>query len=322
MEQATADLTVIAASQCMVNFMTIELSAPLSEILNRDVAREAQLQKLNSYCRIDLGLASPHKRKTMLFAVELKESASHQLWINTSPLARDATFGGDIFYSDVNGERCACLASFAESKVSSPDSESGSHISSRELVSVQFEEDPVIEGLIQLALLALEKSENLSPMFAIHLAGVLHAHLVERYEFSPGKMVVPGGLARWQERRAKDLLSANLAREVKLESVAEACGMAIGTFSKAFTATVGTPPYRWLTRRRIYFSCDLLRDHPNMTIAEVAYRSGISDLRHFSQLFKKHIGMSPNRWRLTCDGGLKKKPTPSEYVLMREPSAE
>lgn len=54
----------------------------------------------------------------MLFAVELKVSAAHQLWINTSPLSRDASFGGGIFYSDVNGERCAWLARFAESKVS------------------------------------------------------------------------------------------------------------------------------------------------------------------------------------------------------------
>lgn len=302
--------------------MTDELLAPLNGITNRGEARQAHEQAPEAHGRIDFGFASPRKRKTMLYAVELKESASHLIWINTSSLARDATFGGDIFYSDGNGERCACLASFAESKVLSPDLESGSHISSRELVSIQFQEDPVIEGLILLALLALEKSENLSPMFATHLAGVLHAHLVERYEFSPGKMVVPGGLARWQERRAKDLLSANLSHELKLESVAEACGMCLGTFSKAFTATVGTPPYRWLTQRRIYFSCDLLRDHPKMTIAEVAYRSGISDLYYFSHLFKSYIGMPPGRWRLTCNGGVKKKPTPSEFLLMRKQSAE
>lgn len=303
--------------------MTDELPAPLSAITNRGVAREAQQQSLDSHRRNDFGLASPRKRKTMLFAVELKESASHQLWINTSPLPVDATFGGDIFFSDLNGERCACLASFAESGVVSyidKGSTSDSHISSRELVSFQCEIDPVIEGLIQLALLALEKPEKLTPIFANYLAGVLHAHVIERYEFSPGNMVVPGGMARWQVRRAKELLSANLTSEVRLESVAEACDMSVSNFSKAFAATVGTPPYRWLTQRRIYFSCDLLRDHPRMTIAEVAYRCGIPDLCHFTKLFKKHMGMSPGNWRLASGGGKMKRPTPTEYQLLRKQS--
>lgn len=183
--------------------MTNELLAPLSDITNRGVATEAYQQALDSHRRIDFGMASPRKKKSMLFAVELKESASHQLWINTSPLSGDATFGGDIFYSDANGGRCACLASFAETTVTTDlNSTSDTYISSLELVSFQCEIDPVIEGLIQLALLALEIPEKLTSVFATYLAGVLHSHVIERYEFSPGNMVVPGGMARWQVRRA------------------------------------------------------------------------------------------------------------------------
>ncbi|SDI96045.1 helix-turn-helix domain-containing protein [Pseudomonas abietaniphila] len=246
---------------------------------------------------------APCKRKAVLVAVKLKELASHQLWMNTSALSGEVIPKGGIFFIDLDGEQCAYLASSTEVDLSPTDSVSGnaqtlnSQVASAELDCFHCEVDPVIEGLIKLALLALERPEKLTPLFAQHLAAVLHAHILGRDEFSPGRMIVPGTLARWQERRAKQMMSKQLEGEICLESVAKACNLSIAHFSRAFAATVGTPPHRWLVQRRIFLACDLLRGCHSLTLADVACRCGFADQSHFTRVFKKVIGISPGVWR-------------------------
>lgn len=253
--------------------------------------------------RVGYEFGAPCKRKSVLVAVKLKELASHQLWMNTSALSGEVIPKGGIFFIDLDGEQCPYLASSTEVDLSPADSVSGkvqnlsSQVASAELDCFHCEVDPVIEGLIKLALLALEKPEKLTPLFAQHLAAVLHAHVLGRDEFSPGKMIVPGTLARWQERRAKQMMSKQLEGDVCLESVAKACNLSIAHFSRAFAATVGTPPHRWLVQRRIYRACDLLRGCHSMTLADVACRCGFADQSHFTRVFKKVIGISPGVWR-------------------------
>ena len=253
--------------------------------------------------RMEFELIAPSNRTAVLVAVKLKELASHQLWLNTSALFGEVIPKGGIIFIDLDGEQSPYLVSYIEVDVSPADTVFGrlknlsSQITLTELNCFHCEVDPVIEGLIKLALLALEKPEKLTPLFAQHLAAVLHAHVSGRDEFSPRRMILPGTLARWQERRAKEMMSAQLEGEVCLESVAKACNLSIAHFSRAFASTVGTPPHRWLVQRRIYHACDLLHGCHSLTLAGVAGRCGFADQSHFTRVFKKVIGVSPGVWR-------------------------
>ena len=259
------------------------------------------------------------KCKVLLVAVKLKELASHQIWINSCLFSGNIVAQGGVFFVELDGEHCAYLASTVDMDAGAAelfqprDQDLRNQLSFRGLDCFHCEVDPLIEGLIKLALLASEKTEELTPLFAQQLAAVFHAHVLGRDEFSPGRLTVPGTLARWQERRAKQMMNAQLDGEICIESVAKACNLSIAHFSRAFAATVGTPPHRWLVQRRIYRSCDLLRNCHSMPLAEVACCCGFADQSHFTRVFKKVIGISPGVWR-------RKMTAPLERAAYSEPS--
>lgn len=105
-----------------------------------------------------------------------------------------------------------------------------------------------------------------------------------------------GGLAPWQERRAKELMMADLSTELTLDRIAEACGLSVSHFSRAFRTTVGQPPHSWLLDQRIDRAKDLLLCS-DMSLAEVAVVTGFRDQSHFTRMFGSRAGSSPGAWR-------------------------
>ena len=71
--------------------------------------------------------------------------------------------------------------------------------------------DPIVSQLGLSLLPALEQPRQANKLFGGHVVSALHAHLAQAYggmRISPRG--VPGGLAPWQERRAKEIMSAHL----------------------------------------------------------------------------------------------------------------
>ena len=105
-----------------------------------------------------------------------------------------------------------------------------------------------------------------------------------------------GGLAPWQERRAKEILRANIKRGVTLKEVARECGLSVGHFSHAFRRTLGVAPHKWLIEQRVVLSKDKLRDE-GLSLSDVAVECGFSDQSHLTRVFRKTVGVSPGVWR-------------------------
>lgn len=108
--------------------------------------------------------------------------------------------------------------------------------------------------------------------------------------------VVSGGLALWQERRAKEMLAANVSGRVSVSELAAECGVSGAHFARAFRQSTGVPPHRWLTERRIDMAKHLLQ-HSSEPIAVVAVTCGFSDQSHLTHMFRKQVGHSPRSWR-------------------------
>jgi AraC-like DNA-binding protein len=108
---------------------------------------------------------------------------------------------------------------------------------------------------------------------------------------------IHGGLAPWQERRAKELLSANLDGNVSLTEVARECGLSISHFSRAFRQSTGMAPHRWLIQRRVEAAKELLRDASSLTLLDIALRCGFANQSHFTRTFAGVVGSSPGSWR-------------------------
>jgi AraC-like DNA-binding protein len=142
-----------------------------------------------------------------------------------------------------------------------------------------------------------DRPQEVSRLFVEHVSFAVCAHVAQTYGgMRPNSMALRGGLAAWQERRAKDILLANLDDRVALAELARECRLSVGQFSRAFRRSVGVSPHRWLLNRRVELAKDLLRDRDS-SLSEVALRCGFADQSHFTRIFTRRMGVSPGAWR-------------------------
>jgi AraC family transcriptional regulator len=121
--------------------------------------------------------------------------------------------------------------------------------------------DVTISSLGSLLLPALSHPDQASRLFLDYVLLAFGVHVAQTYGgMRPVSRLLQGGLAPWQERRAKEILLANLEGGVALKEVARECRLSAGHFSRAFRRTVGVPPYSWLNEQRVVLSKDKLRD--------------------------------------------------------------
>lgn len=163
-------------------------------------------------------------------------------------------------------------------------------------------DDPVVRDLGSSVLPALRRPEQVNGLFVDHVALALRAHVAHAYggmRRRPAAAVpqpARGGLAPWQERRAKALLDANLDGDLSLTDVARECGLSLSYFARAFKQSMGVPPHRWLLQRRVAKAKDLLLASP-LPLSEVALACGFADQSHFGRVFGEAVGATPGAWR-------------------------
>jgi AraC family transcriptional regulator len=156
--------------------------------------------------------------------------------------------------------------------------------------------DVTIFGLGSLLLPALGHPDQANPLFLDHVLLGVGVHIAQTYGgMRPMSRPVRGGLAPWQERRAREILRANL-HGVPLKEVARECGLSVGHFSHAFRRTLGVAPHKWLIEQRVVLSKEKLRDG-GLSLSDVATECGFSDQSHLTRVFRQTVGISPGAWR-------------------------
>ena len=156
--------------------------------------------------------------------------------------------------------------------------------------------DVTISRLGSLVLPSLSHPDQANPLFVDHILQAVGVHVAQTYGgMRPVSRLVRGGLAPWQERRAMEMIDANLGG-VLVEELARECGFTKAHFSRAFSRSVGMAPHRWLMKRRIEVAKETLRDG-RMSLTDVAAACGFSDQSHLSRVFRQTVGVSPGVWR-------------------------
>jgi AraC-like DNA-binding protein len=116
-------------------------------------------------------------------------------------------------------------------------------------------------------------------------------------------------------RRVHDHIDRHYADPLTLGELASLVRMSKFHLVRAFRAAYGETPMRYLTRRRIERSQDLLRS-ANLTVTEVCMLVGFSSLGSFSSRFTELVGESPaayrNRWAAQSGPHI-----PGCYLFMR-----
>jgi AraC family transcriptional regulator len=163
-------------------------------------------------------------------------------------------------------------------------------------------DDDTIASLGRVLLPALSQPDRANQLFVDHILLAFGIHVAQTFggmrQLSPP---LRGGLAAWQVRRAKEILSANLDGRVPLKEVARACGLSVSYFSRAFRRSMGSAPHKWLLTLRVEAAKDQLRNSRRLSLRDVALACGFADQSHLTQVFTRIVGVSPGAWRRTLD---------------------
>jgi AraC-like DNA-binding protein len=157
--------------------------------------------------------------------------------------------------------------------------------------------DPVLRNLALALIPALTRPDQMNRLFVSHTWLAVITHVARAYgSLRVNTLTGRGGLAPWQERRAKEMLAADLSGCLTLPELAAACRLSCSHFSQAFRQTVGCPPHQWLMIQRVERSKDLMLN-TDKALSEIALVTGFADQSHFTRVFSQRVGRSPAAWR-------------------------
>ena len=109
----------------------------------------------------------------------------------------------------------------------------------------------------------------------------------------------PPRLAHHKLRVVLAFIEDHLAEKITSAALAATVHTSPFHFSRTFKAATGLPPHAFVTMRRMELSKALLAG-TELSIIEVALRAGYQTQAHFTGMFHKRVGTTPNAFRRIC----------------------
>lgn len=161
---------------------------------------------------------------------------------------------------------------------------------------VRVTQDSVIEQLARALLAADDKTcgreyaeRVAAPIVTRYFHLLSQAHLNSN---EPRRIALP----RWRLQRVHDYVNANLGNSVTLSDMAAAAGLSPMHFAAQFRVATGQRPHDYLLQCRIDRAKTLLATS-NRTLIDVTLEVGFCTQAHFTTVFKRFTGTTPNLWR-------------------------
>jgi AraC family transcriptional regulator len=157
--------------------------------------------------------------------------------------------------------------------------------------------DAVVFGMAALVKRAHVVGTSLSDIEASTLAHRLVAHVIRTYGEGGGRDGPPaGGLDRRTVDRVTEFVDADLAATITLDRMADVAALSPFHFARAFKATTGLAPHRFVTARRLEAAKAALLTS-NASVVRVAHQVGFSNVSHFRRVFRRELGVTPGQLR-------------------------
>jgi AraC-like DNA-binding protein len=261
-------------------------------------------------CQLDMpfdAVTNPSPRDdAYMIVIQIHGKNSRELWLDGRPIKTEPLCAGGVVFHDLRqGPRfyfhdpLDAVNFYLPRKTldAIADDADAPRISDLKFTPGVGVMDPVVGELTRLLLPAFDNPDRVSQLFADHISLALGAHIAQTYGGMRSVAELSrGGLAAWQERRAKELMSANLQRDVSTAAIAAECSLSAGHFARAFRRSTGQSPHQWLLQRRIDEAHGLLRDR-RLSLAEIARACGFADQSHFTKAYTRLRGITPGAWR-------------------------
>lgn len=92
-----------------------------------------------------------------------------------------------------------------------------------------------------------------------------------------------------------DYIENNLNNKIDLETLAHIASINKFGFAKNFKSHTGMSPINYVLMKRIFLMKTIIS--PTTDLTQLAYTYNFSDISHFSNAFKRYIGISPNEYK-------------------------
>ena len=149
-----------------------------------------------------------------------------------------------------------------------------------------------------LKLKAFAESPTSGDRFYFETLGTLLVHEIVRLNCGVPSIQpqVRGGLAPWQQRIVTAYIEEHLKERVSLATLAQLIRLSPWHFSRAFKHSLGAPPHRYQTNRRMEHAKLLLAERA-VSVTEIGLTLGFSSPNAFATAFRKATGLTPTDYR-------------------------
>jgi AraC-like DNA-binding protein len=91
---------------------------------------------------------------------------------------------------------------------------------------------------------------------------------------------------------------SSLDEEVPLDAIARVACLSPSHLLRTFKEVFGRSPHQYLTDLRVERAKALL-ERTDLTVTDVCLSVGYTSLGSFSRLFRRHVGLSPEQYRVS-----------------------
>lgn len=95
-----------------------------------------------------------------------------------------------------------------------------------------------------------------------------------------------------------DYIEKNLDQQFTLEELAGTANFSKFHFTRIFHSLVGETPFQFIIRVRLEKAATMLLTDKKISIQNICYKTGFSDISVFSRYFKKYFLISPTQYRI------------------------
>jgi AraC family transcriptional regulator len=157
--------------------------------------------------------------------------------------------------------------------------------------------DPRLENLLQVLYGELRHSAPAGPIFAEQVGDAIAMLLAKQYStVTPGAYGSGGRIPTSRLKKVFDYVEAYLHEDVHLSDLAKTAAMSAHYFAQLFKNSTGVCPHQYVTQRRIARAKELLRNS-EISVFEIGVSVGYADPKHFRNLFRRQVGVSPSDFR-------------------------